>query len=60
MLHPQARSQLREIHASLLESHLRQLQAAEMDVDVAKAMGWERPEGKVGSPVLPQSITAVK
>lgn len=31
-----------------------------MDVDVAKAMGWERPEGKVGFSVLPQSITAAK
>lgn len=47
MLCAQARSQLREIHASLLEAHLRQLQAAEMDVDVAKAMGWDRPDGKV-------------
>lgn len=43
----QARARLREIHASLLQEHLRQLQAQEMDVDVAKAMGWDREADQV-------------
>ena len=43
----QARARLREIHTGLLEEHLRQLQAQEMDVDVAKAMGWHKEAAQV-------------